>query len=161
MGWLRKIPKISLFLLISTYGVFGWLYNSWAIELIIEEQILNRWFKPPVALAITYGLGVLCIICLILFFTTPITMLTLGMDNWFRADAGAFFAIAFSIFIFAILVKYPVIFSHFLVLSAAAMLFRLDLQTAGCPSRFAQFILIILSLIAFALGLAIFNFYGL
>ena len=160
MGWLKKVPKISLFLLIATYGVFGWLYSSWIVKLAIEEQLWNRWVTPSIALAIFYGLGLLCIITVIVFFTAPMTLFTLGMENWFRADAKALFAIAVSIVIFTLIIEYPVVLTRFLILSAAAMLFRLDLRTVGCPNKIAQLILIVLSLIAFALGVLIFNFYG-
>ncbi|VEP16462.1 conserved membrane hypothetical protein [Hyella patelloides LEGE 07179] len=161
MDWFKKIPRISPILLIATHGVFGWLYGSWVIEeLATKARLWYAWVTPSTALAISYGLGLLSIILVILFFTTPITLITLGMDNWFRADAKALFTIIVSIVLFAIIIEYPVVLIRFLILSAAAMLFRLDLQTAGCSHKIAQVILIVLGLTAFTIGMLLFKFYG-
>ena len=160
VDWLKKAPKVSSLLLIATYGVFGWLYSSWMIKFAFKLQLIYEWIKPQFALATSYGIGLLCIFLIIKFFTTPITLFTLGMESWFRIDARAFFAIAISIIIFAIIVEHPVALSRFLVLSAAAILFRLDLQTLGCPKIIARIILAVLCSIAFTTGVGLFYFYG-
>ena len=155
MDWLGKIPKISFLLLIATYGVFGWLYGSWVIELANETELWFRWTEISIALGISYGLGLLFIGSIAIFCNAPLSLLTLGMSNWFKFDAKAIFAIATSVVVFAIVVEYPAILGRFLVLSSAAILFRLDLQAVGRSHRVSQAILIVISTIAFTTGMSL------
>lgn len=158
MGWLKKFPRLSSILLIATYGVFGWIYGSWTVELATDVRLWYGLVRLSIASAISYGLGLCLILIIIIFFTAPTTIFTLGMASWFRLDAEAFIAIAASVVIFAFIVEYPIAFTRFLVLSATAMLFRLDLQTMGYSQNIAQVILIMLSLTAFTIGV-LFKFY--
>lgn len=158
MNWLQKVPRLSLILLIATYGVFGWIYGSWTMELETEYRLWYGLVTPPIASAISYGLGLCSIAIIIIFFTAPVAIFTLGMSSWFKLDAQAFFAIATSVVIFAFVVEYPIAFTRFLILSAAAMLFRLDLQTIGYSQNIAQLIPIVISAISFSAGMLL--FYG-
>jgi hypothetical protein len=155
MAWFKKIPKISSLLLIATYGVFGWIYGAWVVELTAQEQLWHKWFISSVALGISYGLGLLLISIIVLYFTAPITLLTLGMNHWLKVDSKALIAIALSISAFIIIVEHPVVLARFLILSAAATLFRFDLQLAGYPSKIAQGILVFSSALAFTIGVVI------
>ena len=157
MGRLPKIPLVSFLLLTATYGVFGWLYATWVAELATEAKLWHGWLVPSFAFAISYGLGLLAIILIIVFFTSPMSLLTLGMDNWLRADAKAIFAIAASIIIFALVVEYPIFLTRSLIMSATAILFRLDLQTFGCSHTLARYLLIFLSIVLFAGGVFLFH----
>lgn len=157
MGWLKKVPRLSSILLIATYGVFGWIYGSWTIELATESKLWYGLVTPSIASAISYGLGLCLILIIIIFFTAPIALFTLGMSGWFKLDFKALGAIAASIIIFGFIVEYPIAFTRLLVLSAAAMLFRLDLQTTGYSNRKAQLILIVLSEIAFTVGMLLYG----
>lgn len=157
MVWLKKFPKISSLLLVATYGVFGWIYGSWAVNLANRSQLWHKWFISSVASSISYGLGLLLIVIVIVSFTAPISLLTLGMDSWFKLDSKAVIAIALSIAICIIIVEHPTALVRFLILSAAATLFRFDLQTNGYSSKTAQLILIFLAAIAFTAGVLIFN----
>lgn len=158
MDWLKKFPRLSLILLIATYGVFGWIYGSWTMELAAEYRLWYGLVEPMIASAISYGLGLCLIIIIIIFFTAPVAIFTFGMASWFRLDVEAFFAIAVSVVIFALVVEYPIAFTRFLILSAAAMLFRLDLQTIGYSQNLSKLILIVLSAISFSVGMLL--FYG-
>jgi hypothetical protein len=156
MNWLQKVPKISSILLIAIYGVFGWIYGSWTIELATDVRLWYGLVRLSIASAISYGLGLCLILIIIIFFTAPVAIFTLGMSGWFKLDFQALGAIAASIIIFALIVEYPIAFTHFLVLSAAAMLLRLDLQTMGYSHNIVQLILIILSAISFTVGMLLF-----
>lgn len=156
MNWLQKVPKISSILLIATYGVFGWIYGSWTMELETEYRLWYGFFRTPIASAVSYGLGLCSIAIIIIFFTAPVAIFTLGMASWFKLDAKGFFTIAASVVIFALVVEYPIAFTRFLILSAAAMLFRLDLQTLGYSQNIAQVILIVLGAISFSAGMLLF-----
>ncbi len=158
MALLSKIPKLSLILLIAIYGVFGWLYGGLVREAIALVGSRYRWLTPLLTEVICYLAGLIAIIILIVYFTTPITLLTLGMGNWFRADARAIVSIAISIIIFALIIEYPAILSRFLILSAAAMLFRLDLHTLGYSRTISHLILISFSLLSFSGGILFFNY---
>ena len=160
MGKLPKIPLVSFLLLTATYGVFGWLYAAWVTDLAAKAKLWHGWLAPQSAFAISYGLGLLVIIWIIVFFTSPMSLLTLGMDNWLRADAKALFAIALSIVIFALVVEYPIFLTRSLILSATAILFRLDLQTVGCSHTLARYLLVFLSIVLFAGGVFFFHLYG-
>jgi hypothetical protein len=159
MARLKKFPKVSCLLLIATYGVFGWLYGDWIVELTNKEQLWHKWFIPSIALGISYGIGLLLIAIVVLFFTAPITLLTLGMDSWFKLDSKAIIAIAISIAICIIIVEHPVVLSRFLILSAAATLFRFDLQTAGYQYTRARWILIFVGAFSFMIGVLLVNFW--
>jgi hypothetical protein len=155
MARLKKFPKISSLLMIATYGVFGWIYGALVGELITQEQLWHKWFIPSVAIGISYGVGLLSIITIVLFFTAPITLLTLGMNHWFKLDSRALLAITLSLAAFILIIEHPVILSRFLILSAAATLFRFDLQLAGYSNKITQVILTLFSAIAFTIGIVI------
>lgn len=156
MGWLKKIPRLSLLLMLLTYGVFGWLYSKWALTFAVKLVIKYELISPLIAQAAFLGLGLISISIAVSYFTSPISLLTLGMSNWFRADAKALMTIAISIVVFAIIIEHPVALTRFLILSSAAMLFRLDLQTSGCSQKSAQIIIIFVSGVAFSVGLLLF-----
>lgn len=160
MGWLKKIPRISLLLLLLTYGVFGWLYSEWAIPLAATLSTKHELISPLIAQVTLFSLSLLAIAIAVSYFTSPISLLTLGMSNWFRADAKALVTIFLSIVLFAIIIEHPATLTRFLILSSAAMLFRLDLQTSGCPQKLAQIIIILVSVIAFSAGLLFFYGYS-
>ena len=160
MGWLKRIPRISLLLILLTYGMFGWLYSEWALPLADKLDAKHELISPLIAQITLFGLGLLSISFAVSYFTSPISLLTLGMSNWFRADAKALLTIALSIVVFAVIIEHPVILTRFLILSSAAMLFRLDLQTSGCPQKSAQIIIILMSAIAFSAGLLFFYIYS-
>lgn len=156
MDWLKKVPRLSLILLLATYGVFGWIYGSWTTEIATDVRLWYALTTPLIATVISYVLGLCLILIIIIFFTAPIALFTLGMSSWFKLDIKAFFAIAASIMIFAFVVEYPNAFTRILVLSAAAMLFRLDLQTMGYSQTNAQLVPLVLSAIAFTVGIVLF-----
>lgn len=158
--WVKKIPKVSFLLLIATYGVFGWLYSSWMMRFALQLQLRWERIAPITAHSIAYAIGLLAVLTIVLFFTAPMSLFTLGMDSWFRIDAKAFVAIAISIMMFAIVIEHPVALARFLILSAAAILFRLDLRTMGCPKIRARIILLTFSSIAFTVGVRLFYIYG-
>jgi hypothetical protein len=155
MAWLKKFPKISSLLMIATYGVFGLIYGALVRDFIVREQLWHKWFIPSVAIGISYGIGLLLIIIIVLFFTAPITLLTLGMNHWLKLDSRALLAITFSLAVFIIIVEHPVALARFLILSAAATLLRFDLQLAGYSYKITQVILTLFSAIAFTVGVII------
>ena len=113
MGWLNKIPKLSLILLIAIYGVFGWLYGEWMQLITGNFTPTYQWLSSLTTEIIAYAVGLVAIVVVITYFTTPINLLTLGMGNWFRADAKAVFSIAISIIIFALVIEFPAMLSRF------------------------------------------------
>jgi hypothetical protein len=155
MAWLKRFPKISSLLMIATYGVFGWIYGALVRDLIAQEQLWHKWFISSVALGISYGIGLLSIIIIVLFFTAPITLLTLGMNHWLKLNSRALLAITLSLAAFIIIVEHPIALARFLILSAAATLFRFDLQLAGYSYKITHIIITLCSAIAFTIGVVI------
>lgn len=163
MGWFKKIPKLSLLLLIATYGVFGWLYSVWSSETLVLLSPRYPWLAARFFTFITYdtvsfAVGAIAIITLVTCFTAPIALLTLGMNNWLRFDAKAVASIAITIAIFALVVEYPAVLVRLLVLSAAAMLFSLDMQTLGYSKRMSRVILLFLCLVSFTSGVLLYHY---
>ena len=144
----------SLLLLLLTYGVEGWVYGSWMNQ-IKERQILLQ-FAEPTRLSIFYAAAIVSIILIVFLFTSPVSLMTVGLDGWLRSDTRAFLSIFLGAFTFAMLVQRVDYFARFLVLLSAIFLLKLDLQLIGCSRWLCSFILIILCWLGFTAGILAF-----
>ena len=70
MALLRKIPGVSLILLLLTYGAEGWIYGSW-VSRILEEGVLLAQINQQYRFSTFYGVAVAAIIFLSLFLRPP------------------------------------------------------------------------------------------
>lgn len=131
MLWFKKIPWLSLSILIIAYGTFGWIYASWAVKFIDEGKLLYWVLEEDMMTILIYGLGTLWISALVLIFTSPITLITIGLGKWLKSDSGAFISIILGAMAFALVVQWLDLFSRFFILLASALLVRLDLRTMG------------------------------
>lgn len=155
MSWIKKIPWLSLTILLLTYGTFGWIYGSWGIELIEQTTWLGE-LEDHIANSIIYGIGIVAVLFIALIFTAPISLITLGVDNWLKSDSRAFLSIFLGAFAFAVIVQRVDYFARFLILISAALLVKLDLQLAGCKTWLSFFILTIFCLLGFIGGILAF-----
>ena len=144
----------SLLLLLLTYGVEGWVYGSWMNQMK-ERQILLQ-FAEPTRLSIFYAAAIVSIILIVFLFTSPVSLMTVGLDGWLRSDTRAFLSIFLGAFTFAMLVQRVDYFARFLVLLSAIFLLKLDLQLIGCSRWLCSFILIILCWLGFTAGILAF-----
>ena len=155
MAWLRKIPGLSLLLLLLTYAAEGWIYASW-VTLILEEKTFFSQLDESYRFSVFYGLAVAAIVFFVFLFTSPTSLITVGLDNWLKSDTRAFISIFIGAFAFAIIVQRVDYFARFLVLAGAAFLLKLDLQLLGYSRWFCSIILAFLCWLGFSGGILAF-----
>ena len=147
---------ISIILLVMTYGVFGWLYASWMIAMIQEQNLLAQ----ETNVAIFYGVGAMLVLLIAVIFTAPVSLMNLSLNNWLKSDIRAFLSIFFGALAFAIIVQWLAYFAKFFVLLASAILVKLDLPTVGLNKWLSNLVLAIMSLGSFFGGIIAFNYWG-
>ncbi|MGF1590348.1 MAG: hypothetical protein ACFCU7_14100 [Pleurocapsa sp.] len=156
---LPKNPRFflifSLVLLLLTYGAEGWLYGSWMNRFLEQESLLTR-FAEPIRLGVLYASAVSGILFLVIIFTSPMSLMTVGLDNWLKSDTRAFLSIFIGAFAFAIFVQRVDYFARLLVLVSAVFLLKLDLQLVGCSRWLSSLILAILCWLGFTVGILAF-----
>ena len=155
----KKIPWLSLTILLLTYGTFGWMYSSWGVAVIETGELLSQ-LETKLALRIIYGLGVMSVVLIAVVFTAPISLITVSLDNWLRSDTRAFLSIFMGAFAFTLIVQKVNYFATFLVLLASALLVKLDLQLAGYRRWFSWLILTFFCLLGFIGGILAFDNWG-
>ena len=155
MAWLRKFPGISLFLLLLTYGVEGWLYGVWANN-FLEAGDLYVQFAEKFRFGILYGVAVAVILLCVIIFTSPISLVAISLDNWLKSDTRAFLSIFIGAFAFTLIVQKVDYFARFLVFVASALLLKLDLQLIGFNRWLCSLILAIFCWLGFTGGILAF-----
>jgi len=160
MAWSKKIPWLSLPLLLLTYGAFGWIYGSWATELI-EQKVFLAQLEHNLNIIILYLFGDLGILLLAIAFTAPISLITISLNSWLKSDIRGLLSIFIGAFIFTLIVQRVDYFAKSLVLIAAALLLKLDLQLAGCDRWLCSLILTIFCWLGFTGGILAFYIWGL
>ena len=142
MAWLRKIPGVSLFLLLLTYGVEGWLYSSWVAN-FLEKSDLWIELAQRTRFSILYGIAITTILFCVVVFTAPMSLIAISLDNWLKSDTRAFLSIFLGAFAFTIIVQRVDYFARFLIFTACALLLKLDLQLIGLNRWLCTLVLII------------------
>ncbi|WP_019509523.1 hypothetical protein [Pleurocapsa sp. PCC 7319] len=160
MAWLKKIPGLSLIILLLTYGVEGWIYGSWATRLLEQEEIFSQ-LTELTRFSILYGIAVAIILFFVIIFTAPISLIAISLDGWLKSDGRAFLSIFIGAFTFTIIVQRVDYFVRFLVLAAAALLVKLDLQLVGCNRWLCSLILMLFCWLGFTGGTLAFYNWGL
>ncbi|MEM8831789.1 MAG: hypothetical protein AAGE96_20880 [Cyanobacteria bacterium P01_G01_bin.19] len=155
IAWLRKIPGLSLFLLLLTYGVEGWLYGSWA-TVFLKQSSFYASLAEQTRFSILYGIAISAILLCVIIATSPISLVALSLDNWLKSDSRAFFSIFLGAFAFTIIVQRVDYFARFLVFLASALLLKLDLQLLGFNRWLCTLVLIVLCWLGFTGGILAF-----
>lgn len=146
---------LSLLLLLLTYGVEGWIYGSWIDDAIEQGELLAQ-YPEPIRISILYGSAVISIMLLVVIFTSPVSLMTVGLNGWLRSDTRAFLSIFIGAFAFAIIVQRVDFFARFIVLMAAVFLGKLDLQLIGISRRICSVILVFFCWFGFTAGILAF-----
>jgi hypothetical protein len=146
---------LSLLLLFLTYGAEGLLYGAWMQEFVKHESFLTN-FIESARISILYGAALLGIMLLVVMFTSPVFLLTVGLSSWLKSDTRTLISILLGAFAFAIIVQRVDYFARLLVLVAAVFLGKLDLQLAGCNRWVCSLILILLCWFGFTGGILTF-----
>lgn len=131
MLWLKKIPWLSLGILIITYGLCGWIYASWSISLIDQGKLFYWVLEENLITILLYGLGTCGVLLTALVFTAPVALMKVSIGTWIKSDVGAFMSIILGAMAFALIVQWLNLFAKIFVLLASAMLVRLDLRNLG------------------------------
>lgn len=155
MVWLRKFPRTSLFLLLLTYCVEGWLYGIWATIFLEESNFLAQ-LSEPTRFAISYSIAIASILFFVVIFTAPISLVAISLDNWLRSDVRAFLSIFLGAFAVTIIVQQIDYFARFMVFTASALLLKLDLQLIGFNRWFCTLVLMFFCWLGFTGGILAF-----
>jgi hypothetical protein len=152
----KKIPWLSLILLILVYGVFGWLYTPW-LNFFLQGGTLFGWtVEQDMALVLVYGLGGLWIFLISTVLTAPVTLITFSVNKWLKSEVRAFLSVIFGALAFVLVMRWFAFFARLFVLLAAAMLVKLDLQAAGYGRWLSALILALVCLASFSTGVLAF-----
>lgn len=133
MSFLNKHVWISIPILIITYSLFGWLV-SWNLSYF------------------SFLLNALLILVICLGLTAPLTNLKKGVNRGLKSDTRAYIIVILSAFAAVVIMHWFEVFVRLLVIVSASALARLDLDTLHYNQRQAFWILILLSLAGFMLG---------
>ena len=155
MTWLKKIPGLSLFLLLLTYGVEGWLYGDWVSRFLENSGFLIE-LADRTRLSVLYGIAITAMLLCVIVLTSPISLLAISLDNWLRSDTRAFLSIFLGAFAFTVIVQKVDYFARFLVFAACALLLKLDLQLMGYNRWLCTVILIVFCWLGFTGGILAF-----
>lgn len=160
MTRLKNNPRFSLvfslLLLVLTYAVEGFLYGPWIYKLIEKKSFLTYIVEDSVRIMILYGGAVLGISLVVILLTSPVLLITIGLNNWLKSDTRSFLSIFLAAFAFAIIVQRIDLFARFLVLIAAVFLGKLDLQLVGFSRWLSSAILVVLCCFGFTGGILAF-----
>ncbi|MBW4648587.1 MAG: hypothetical protein KME06_07780 [Kastovskya adunca ATA6-11-RM4] len=146
MAFIKNLPRFSLILLLFTYSIFGWLLS--AVE-------VSPW---------TWLMGAVYVLLIASALTAPLTLMKSVFGAWLESDTRAFLSIVVGALISVIILNWFEVFMRILVLIAASTLARLDMQTAGYKEWPAFWVLAIVSIAGFGLGIVLHqlvNFYHL
>ena len=160
MLWIKKIPWLSLSILILAYGTFGWIYASWSVKFIDQGRLFYWVLEKHLATTLIYGMGAFLVLLIALAFTTPIALMTISIGSWIKSDAKAFMYIILGAMAFALIIQWLNLFAKFFVLLASGMLLRLDLRTLGINTWISLSILGCFCLLGFGSGILAFTFWG-
>ncbi len=160
MTRLKHNPRFSLvfslLLLVLTYAIEGFLYGPWIYQLIEKKSFLTYIVKDSVRIMILYGAAVLGISIVVILLTSPVLLITVGLNNWLKSDTRSFLSIFLAAFACAIIVQRIDLFARFLVLIAAVFLGKLDLQLVGFSRWLSSAILVGLCWFGFTAGILAF-----
>jgi hypothetical protein len=146
----------SLLLLLITYSAEGWMYGPWIYRIAHQESILTYFVEESVRITILYTAAVVGITFFVFLFTSPVLLMTVGLNKWLKSDTRAFFSVFIGAFAFAIIVQRVDFFARFLILISAVFLAKLDLQLVGCSRWLCSLILVLLCWLGFTGGILAF-----
>ena len=134
MPTLRKLPWVSIALLLVTYSTLGWLLSA---------------LHDPLFVWVIIVVGVLLLAARL---SAPWSKIRDQFAWLFKSDARALSVAVATAFLTVVIISWLHIFAHALVIISANTLVRLDAQTAGLSERQVFWILAIMSLAGLALG---------
>ncbi len=132
----KKLPWFSLFLLLVAYSTLGWVLNdahtAWYLWILIS----------------------IAIFLLVELLTAPRARVRSYTMNLLKSDWAVFAASVFAAFLVAVSLIWLHVFVQALVIISAAILVKLDAQTAGLKNHQAFWLLTIFCVTGLSLGAA-------
>ncbi|NET58774.1 MAG: hypothetical protein F6K47_22280 [Symploca sp. SIO2E6] len=172
MSFVKKLPLTPLLLLIFTHAVFGWLvsveaHGVWQSTVKHQSTVVD--YDSPLALLWMGGVhpthwnvfwwplvkGIVCILLISLALTAPFKLIKTCYSSWLQSDFRAFMSVIVASFLGVMIISSLNVFVRMLVLIAATALARVDLRTANYSEWFAFWLLSIVSLFGYSLGLTL------
>jgi hypothetical protein len=140
-----RLPRLSLLLLLLAYATFSWFFtHAFAPALTFSTAAYLAW-----------GLVLAFTLLQALLLTTLLRGLKRLIARWLRSDAGYFVLIlVFSMSVILAFIWNEVAI-YFVLLSAAELLARLDLERARVSRLQALLILTLISMTGLAIGLLV------
>ena len=164
MSWLKKLPWLSLILLLITYSLFGWFLSesrvSWTIWITEQGKGMGWLLEEEIVSGMIHLLGVAFVLLITTALTAPITLMTIFVGSGLKSDKRAFISVLAWAFAVVLMICWIDYFARLLVLLCAGLLARLDIQNAGYNDWVAFVILAFISLIGFAFGLFSYILWG-
>ncbi|MBW4672503.1 MAG: hypothetical protein KME52_00175 [Desmonostoc geniculatum HA4340-LM1] len=139
MSILKRVPWVSLALVLLSYSTLGW---------VISET------HPPM---FVWSVIVIAILLLILTLTTPWPKVTYYYTIVFESNVRAFGVAVLGAFLFFIMLAWFRIFLDTLLIISATILVRIDFQVAGLKKKLAFWSASIVSLTGLVLGVLIYK----
>lgn len=134
MSILKRLPWVSLALLLVTYAILGWVISAANVRPFV-------WLVVAIAVFSLVG-----------FWTTPWSNMANYSIFVFKSNLRTFALIILAAFLFFLMVAWFSVFLDSLVVIAAVILARIDFQLIGFSRKQAFWTLSIFSLIGLALG---------
>jgi hypothetical protein len=134
MSFLKRLPWFSICLLLLTYVTIGWIISNAKVHIAI-------WLLTAIAA-----------FCLAGSLTTPWTSITNFSLVLFKSHIRSFGVTVIAALLFFLMIAKFRVFLDTLVVLAAAILVRIDFQTAGFGERQAFWLMLLTSWIGLALG---------
>lgn len=130
----KKIPWLSLVLLLVTYSTLGWILSAFS----------ESWF--------IWMLTILGIVLLDLWLSSSWSKIRDHFVRLFKSDSRTFLVAVAAAFLTVFIITWLHIFVHILVIISSGILARLDTQVAGLREWQVFWTLLIISLVGLGLG---------
>jgi len=177
MLFVKKLPWTSLLLLVFTHSVFGWLVSVEAHSVwqhAVKNHIMlgehkstfnSLWIGGvnPTLWDFSWWVllkGIFCILLISLALTAPFKLIKTFYSSWLQSDLRAFISVVVGSFFAVIIIVSLDVFVRILVLIAAAALARIDLRTPSYSEWQAFWLLSVVSLSGYILGIISQQFLG-
>ncbi|XLQ11459.1 MAG: hypothetical protein KPI85_08320 [cyanobacterium endosymbiont of Epithemia adnata isolate EadnSB Bon19] len=164
MSWSTKSSFLSLSVVFCTYCLFGWNVGLSVSSLtcsLIQQGKTWGWLleSDTVFLMLHILAGILVLTITASLVAAPVALITIVFGSGFKSDNRAMISVLWWTFAVVLMVCWLEYFIKLLLLLCAATLGKLELQDKGYPQWKVLFILMIVCLGSFGLGLAVFHRY--
>ncbi len=142
MSTLKRLPWVSLTLLLVTYSTLGWLLSAWLIS-----DVLVPWAN--------WAIWAIVVVADLLLAAALASPWSRGRDSFahlIKSDTRAFLVAVTFALLSVVIITWLHIFIHILVVISAGTLVKIDTQTARWSNEQSFLFLAIASLLGFGLG---------